>query len=226
MKEKQKDVKRTPAVVLVLTPVLIFLICTALTVVIGIKPYNKLTTYLNIAFSDKMKMKTSASDVLKEMEQEVNEFKKEPEVSVSDTGEVVYPVFGEQYATLKCEAIDLYVPVFWGSDNELLKKGACQMSASTVVGEVGNAVIDAHVNTFFENLEKLAEGDIVVINTSYGEFTYKVKKQVTFVKTDKTYIAPTKEERLTLYTCVKQVLGSSDQRIAVICEPVEKAFYN
>ena len=100
------------------------------------------------------------------------------------------------------------------------------MSSSAVVGEVGNAVIDAHVNTFFEDLNKLKEGDTVVINTNYGEFTYEVKKQVEFVKTDKTYVAPAKEEKLTLYTCVKQVLGSSDKRIAVICEPVEKAFYN
>lgn len=227
MKEKQKKSGRyTPLAVLIITPILIFMICTALTIVLGIKPYNKLTTYINIAFSDNMKMTTPASDLLKEMNDEVKEYTKDPQASVSQTGEVIFPTFGEQYATLKCEAIDLYVPVYWGSDNELLKKGACQMSSSAVVGEVGNAVIDAHVNTFFENLNKLKEGDTVVINTNYGEFTYEVKKQVEFVKTDKTYVAPAKEEKLTLYTCVKQVLGSSDKRIAVICEPVEKAFYN
>ncbi len=227
MKEKQKETgRRTPVVVLIFTPLLVFMICTALTVVLGIKPYNKFTTYINVAFSDKMKMTNPASELLKEMNEEVKEYKKDPQVSVSQTGEVIFPVFGEQYATLKCDAIDLYVPVYWGSDNELLKRGACQLSASTVIGEKGNAVIDAHVNTFFENLDKLEIGDKVVVNTEYGEFTYEVKQQVTFVKTDKKYVSPTKEEKLTLYTCVKQVLGSSDERIAFICEPVEKAFYN
>ena len=33
------------------------------------------------------------------------------------------------------------------------------------------------------------------------------------------------EEYLTLYTCKPQVLGSSDVRVGVRCEPVEKRFY-
>lgn len=223
-KDKKQSSEKTPGVVLVLTPVFVFLICAALTAIIGIVPYNKMTTYLNIAFSDNKKStSTSNQDVI--VDGDLKSFEKPADAKTSKEGTVVYPKFGEQYATITCEAIDLYVPVYWGSSDELLKHGACQLSASPVLGEKGNVVIDAHVNTFFSALDKLKEGDIVVLNTSYGEFSYKVSKQVTFEKTDKKYVAPSSDDKLTLYTCVRQILGSSTQRLAVICEPVEKVFY-
>lgn len=225
-KSGNKEVKGTPVPILIFTPVLIFLICVSLTAVLGITPYNKLVTYVNLVFSDKMKNTSSASESIT-ISEDINLFERDPSVSTSSTGTVKYPVFGEQYAMLSCEAAEIYVPVYWGSDDALLKNGACQLSASVVIGEKGNVVIDAHVNTFFENLDKLKEGDTVVLNTSYGEFTYKVTKQAIFEKTDKTYIIQKKDDdKLTLYTCVKQILGSSSQRLAVICEPVEKVFYN
>ena len=223
--EEGQNCRPTPKPVLIITPVLVFLICTALTAVIGIVPYNKMTTYLKIAFSDKLKSTSVAADNISADSPIIN-FDKDRSENVSKEGEVVYPKFGEQYATLSCDTIKLYVPVYWGSDDKLLENGACQHSSSVVIGKTGNVVIDAHVNTFFADLDKLKEGDLVVLNTSYGEFKYKVTKQITFAKTDKTYVLPSDTDKLTLYTCVKQVLGSSDQRIGVVCEPVDKAFYN
>ncbi len=224
-KDQKQSSGKTPGVVFVLTPVFIFLICAALTAIIGIVPYNKLTTYLNIAFSDNKKSTVSGTQDLI-IDENLKTFEKPADAKTSEEGTVVYPEFGEQYATVSCDSIDLYVPVYWGSSEELLKHGACQLSASPVLGEKGNVVIDAHVNTFFADLDKLKEGDTVVLNTSYGEFSYKVVKQVTFENTDKKYVAPTSDDKLTLYTCVRQILGSSTKRLAVICEPVEKVFYN
>ncbi|MBE6852713.1 MAG: class D sortase [Ruminococcus sp.] len=223
--EKNRQTKPTPKPVLIITPVLLFIICVALTVLLGITPYNKFVTYLNVAFSDKMGNTTSAADDIV-VSGDIKLFEKDSTAATSKEGKVVYPAFGEQYAMLSCEAINLYVPVYWGSSEELLKNGACQLSASAVIGDKGNTVIDAHVNTFFADLDKLKEGDIVKLSTSYGEFSYKVVKQAIFEKTDKKYVSQTKEDKLTLYTCVKQLLGSSTQRVAVICEPTEKAFYN
>jgi len=223
--KKQKNVKPTPLPVVLITPFLVFAICAALTAVLGITPYNKFQKYLHISFSDSMKNTTSAAESIT-VSGDINTFESKSGVKTSSEGEVVIPSFGQQYAMLSCEAINLYVPVYWGSSEELLKNGACQLTASAVVGDRGNSVIDAHVNTFFADLNKLKEGDEVKINTSYGEFTYKVKNTVTFEKTDKKYISQDKTDKLTLYTCVKQVLGSSTQRYAVICEPVDTKFYS
>lgn len=221
----EKKNKHTPKAVLFITPVLLFAVCVSLTAVIGIVPYNKFETYLNIAFSDNIKSQTSAADSIV-VSDDINLFERDENAKVSSTGEVKIPSFGKQYAMLSCESINLNVPVYWGSSDELLKNGACQLSSSAAAGDKGNTVIDAHVNTFFADLDKLSEGDIVRINTSYGEFTYKVTGQAVFEKTDKKYISQDKTDKLTLYTCVRQILGSSSQRLAVICEPVEKKFYN
>lgn len=223
MSEKNK--KGTPVYIYFLTPFFIFMLCASIGLTFGITPYNKVITYVNLVFSDKMKNTVPASESIV-VSGEINKFENEGNKTESNIGTVIYPSFGEQYAMLSCASKELYVPVYWGSSSVLLESGACQLTSSSVIGEIGNVVIDAHVNTFFANLDKLEEGDEVVLRTSYGQFTYKVTKQVEFSKTDKKYISRSKDDKLTLYTCVKQILGSSDQRLAVICEPVEKLFYN
>lgn len=229
MGKNKNDIKSasgTPKVVLIFTPLLIMMVCAAIIVIAGIKPYNKVSSYLNIVFSDNMKMTSTASQDLIIGKADLTKFDDVEKKNETDEGKVIYPKFGEQYAVVECEAVQMNVPVYWGSNSELLKNGACQLSGSVAVGDVGNAVIDAHVNTFFENLDKIKEGDAVVVKTSYGMFTYKVKETVEFVKKNKKFISPSKTEKLTLYTCKKQVLGATDQRVAVICEPVEKVFYS
>ena len=144
---------------------------------------------------------------------------------VSQTGEPVYSAFGEQYGVLSCEAIDLYVPVYWGTTDELLELGACQTTASSIAGAGGNVVISAHVNTFFNRLDELQTGDTLILYTSYGRFTYAVQKNIQFENTDKQYILPTDTEQLTLYTCEMQVFGSSSTRVGVVCDCINAEFY-
>ena len=203
-------------------PFFIAAICAAVVAVAMIKPYDKLKMYADIAFMDKLK--TDPSDdsglVIKD-----NDIVTEHSGETSATGAAVRPKFGELYALIKCDVFDVDVPVYWGSKAELLEKGACQSSGSVVIGTEGNAVISAHVDTFFANLSKLKKDDIITVNTNYGEFTYKVTELVTFGTNDRKYVVPSKETKLTLYTCKKDVLGSTDQRVGVVCTPVKSAFY-
>lgn len=206
----------------VLTPVLMLVFCGALLVLCAIKPYEKLTTYLNIVFMDTQKIQDPNAGLIITDKDIPTDY----HGSTSAEGTVIYPKFGEQYAVIRSEAISLNVPVYWGSNATLLKKGACQPSGSSLVGAQGNAVIDAHVNTFFADLAKLQPGDSVEVYTDYGAFTYSVREVVYFDKNDKTYVLPlTEGERLTLYTCVADVLGSSSERVAVLCDVTEKKFY-
>ncbi len=212
----------------ILTAVFLIILCTAVCAVALIKPYEKVQTYLNIAFMDDMKIKPSSGVeglVIKENDIKTEKPVETPEEEFSDTGTVIRPAFGEQYAVLECDAIKLSVPVYWGSSAELLERGACQTTSSMVVGETGNAVIDAHVNTFFADLNKIEVGDEIVLYTQYGIFTYKASELVKFENWDKTYVLPTEQDRLTLYTCEAQVLGTSTTRVGVLCELVSKQFY-
>lgn len=206
---------------LILMPLLVLILCIAIAIPVLIRPYEKISTFTKIAFMDDMK--TSSSSSLEIVNAEIS---KEYDGETYSDGAVVIPKFGEQYAALEIESIGLYVPVYWGSNAELLELGAVQSTSSTAAGSGGNVVIDAHVNTFFNELDKAVVGDKVTLYTQYGRFTYEVSELIEFRASDKKYVLPAKEEKLTLYTCEMQVFGSSEKRIGVVCKPVEMIYYN
>ncbi|MDE6833220.1 MAG: class D sortase [Ruminococcus sp.] len=210
----------------IMTPFIVCLICLGILITAMIKPYDKLKVYLNLAFTDDLKITPDGSIqglVIRE-----NEIKEDvsPEEDFSDTGEVIRPRFAELYAMIKCDAFQLDVPVYFGSNAELFERGACQSSGSVLAGEQGNTVISAHEDTFFSELGNLKIGDVITINTNYGKFTYTVKELIEFDKSNNKYVNPSEDTKLTLYTCKKDILGSPDGRIGVICELTEKKFYN
>ena len=222
---KNEKNKATP-IIYILTGFFMILLSTAAAWAAVVVPYEKCKTYLELAFMDNMKI-TPASGVaglvIKENTQITTE--KKEEQKYSETGTIKRPAFGEQYAVLECKSVSMNVPVYWGSDTELLERGACQSTSSVVIGEVGNVVIDAHVNTFFADLDKLQKGDEVVLYTEYGIFTYKMRELVEFENTNKHYVLPTTYDQLTLYTCKPQVLGTSKTRVAALCNLVSRQYY-
>ena len=156
MKQKSSKPEKTSASALPLAmplilPIVTLLLCAAIVLVCSLRPYEKLHTYLQIAFMDDLKQAPSSSSDGLEIVQ--NDITTNYSGKIAKTGEPVYPAFGEQYGVLSCEAIDLYVPVYWGATSELLELGACQTTASAIAGAGGNAVISAHVNTFFNRLD-------------------------------------------------------------------------
>lgn len=206
-----------------ITPFILCFLCLGIFIVAMIKPYDKIKVYLNLAFMDDLKINPDGNTsglVIRE-----NEIKEDFSGETNENGEIVRPKFGELYAMIKSDKFDFDVPVYWGSDSQLFERGACQSTSSVLLGEDGNIVISAHEDTFFEKLNTLAVGDVITLNTNYGQFTYKVKELIEFQKEDNKYVVPSEESKLTLYTCKKDILGSPDGRIGVICELTEKKFY-
>ncbi len=215
--------KKAGLLLIIFTPLIVLLLSVSILIAAMIKPYNKLSVYINLAFMDDFK--TNPNNGLNGLVIRDNEIKTDYTGNTSEEGEFIRPVYGEQFAVLKSSALGIDVPVYWGSASELFERGACQASYSALPGDKGNTVISAHVDTFFSELTELKTGDKITVNTNYGEFIYTVKETVTFPKTKKTYVVPTEDSRLTLYTCKKDILGSSDERYGVICELTERKFY-
>jgi len=216
--------KKTSIIIKIITPIFIFAICAVIVAILAIKPYNKASMYLDIAFMDTLKTQANDGSVAGLTIKE-NEIIEDDSLSTSDTGEVIWPAFAEQYAVLKSDALELSIPVYWGISSEILEKGACQQSDSTILGNNGNTVISAHVNTFFSDLGKLKDGDKITLTTKYGYFTYEVTELIEFNKKDKKYLIPTTDSRLTLYTCKNDILGATEMRTGVVCKQIEKKFY-
>lgn len=205
------------AAVMLITPAVILAICSGIIGGAGYVPVQKLKSAADLVFS---------ADPDHEQINEIRYTEKEVEDQLDDGSKIIYPSFGTQYATIKIDSIGLEAPVYFGSSDELLDLGVCQYMGSVFIGETGNVVLDAHCNTFFLNLGDVKVGDIIVLTTSYGEFTYKMKESTIFKDTNNELIAPTADDRLTLYTCYGNLLGPTEDRLAVICELVEKKFYD
>ncbi len=222
MSDTAKKSQRGSAAAYLTTPLFLLLLAAGITVLCYVlMPTHYIQKYLNLAFMDDLKTTSPTAG----LNIEENDIPIDENAESYESGSIIYPHFGEQYAILSAPAISLQVGVYYGSSTELLQRGVCQSTQSAYLGDGGNSVIDGHVNTFFSDLTNLEIGDEIIMYTKYGIFTYEVSELIEFEKTDKTYVAVTDEEYLTLYTCQPQVLGSSDLRVGVRCVPVEKNYY-
>jgi LPXTG-site transpeptidase (sortase) family protein len=88
---------------------------------------------------------------------------------------------------------------------------------SASLGEKGNMVIFAHARSeLFYNLRDIKKDDLVFVYHRKNKYTYKVKEVKSVFPNDTSVIAPTKDQRLTLYTCI----GFYDEkRLVVIAMP-------
>ena len=118
--------------------------------------------------------------------------------------------------TLKIPAIGLTVKVYEGTGSSTLAKGAGHFEDTSLWS--GNCCIAAHnrgVNNHFGQLHTLEVGDTITWTTKLGTRTYEVTSVFKVKETDNSGTAPTSDNRLTLYTCVRD---QRDYRWCVIAE--------
>ena len=118
--------------------------------------------------------------------------------------------------TLKIPAIGLTVKVYEGTGSSTLAKGAGHFEDTSLWS--GNCCIAAHnrgVNNHFGQLHTLEVGDTITWTTKLGTRTYEATSVSKVKETDNSGTAPTSDNRLTLYTCVRD---QRDYRWCVIAE--------
>lgn len=111
---------------------------------------------------------------------------------------------GGHLGTLKIPAISLSVKVYQGTDNKTLAKGAGHFKDTSLWD--GNCAIAGHnrgVRDDFGDLHTLEPGDTITWTTKLGQRTYEVVSVSKVRETDTSGTAATSDNRLTLYTCVK-----------------------
>lgn len=111
---------------------------------------------------------------------------------------------GGHLATLKIPAIDLSVRVYQGTDSKTLAQGVGHFEETSIWS--GNVALAAHnrgANDYFGEIHTLDIGDRITLTTKLGTRTYKVVSVEKISETDRSDLAPSTENRLTLYTCVR-----------------------
>ena len=115
--------------------------------------------------------------------------------------------------TLKIPAIDLSVKIYQGTDSKTLAKGAGHFEETSFFN--GNMALAAHnrgVNNYFGKIHTLSLGDKITLTTKLGTRTYEVVSVSKVSETDRSSLSPTTDNRITLYTCVR---NERDQRWCV-----------
>lgn len=106
--------------------------------------------------------------------------------------------------TLKIPSLGVSVKVVQGTDSAALAKGAGHFE-DTSIWE-GNICVAGHnrgANCYFGQLHTLDIGDKITLTTKLGTRTYSVVSVQKIRETDNSMLAPTTDNRITLYTCVR-----------------------
>jgi len=131
-----------------------------------------------------------------------------PSTSIPSTGftEVTSDLYykGGYLATLKIPSIDVNVKVYEGTGSSILAKGAGHFEDTSIWD--GNCCIAGHnrgANCYFGNIHTLNVGDKITLTTKLGTRTYEVTSVNKISETDNSLLAPTAENCVTLFTCVR-----------------------
>ncbi|MDO7486904.1 class D sortase [Peribacillus frigoritolerans] len=155
---------------------------------------------------------------------QVNETVKKPPSdeppSNKTTKKELYPVrpkTGEEIGELYIPKLKTKLPIFHGTNEDELEKGVGHFAGSVLPGENDNSVLSGHRDTVFRKLGQVGEGDLLIVRTSAGEFTYKVNKVRIVDEDDRTVIVPKPRATLTVSTCYPfDYIGSAPERYILV----------
>ena len=106
--------------------------------------------------------------------------------------------------TLEIPAIGLSVNIFQGTDAATLKRGVGHFEDTSIWD--GNASFAAHnrgANSYFGKIHTLELGDRITLTTKLGTRTYEVTSVSKVSETDRSALAASQSNVITLYTCVR-----------------------
>lgn len=131
------------------------------------------------------------------------------------------PARGDYIGTIAIPALKKTLPIYQGTETSQLEKGVGHYEGSVLPGVTDNSVLAGHRDSVFSQLGKLKLGDLIMVNTNAGNFTYKVSRFRIVGGNDRTVIVPTKTAVLTLSTCYPFFyIGNAPKRFIVSADLV------
>ena len=112
-----------------------------------------------------------------------------------------YPELGDKVGTITLESLDLSWPIYEGTDTERLALGVGHYIGSVLPGIVDNSILSGHRDTVFAKIGELEVGDLILVETAAGIFTYEMTDSKIVDRSDPNVIQPSDEAKLTLTTC-------------------------
>jgi len=102
---------------------------------------------------------------------------------------------------LTIDKLNIQVPVYNGTDEFVLNRGAGRIKGMAKMEEVGNLGISGHRDGFFRGLKDIQLGDDILVQTTSGVAEYAVSSITIVDKSDISPLEPSTEKMITLVTC-------------------------
>jgi len=119
-------------------------------------------------------------------------------------------------AVLQINKLGIRVPVFEGTDDLTLNRGAGWIFGTTKPGEAGNIGIAGHRDGFFRGLKDISEGDEIDLATVAAKTTYIVDQIEIVGPADVHVLGPRRVPSITLVTCYPfYFVGDAPKRFIV-----------
>jgi sortase A len=119
-------------------------------------------------------------------------------------------------AILSIPRIGVKVPVFDGTDELILNRGAGRITGTAKPGQPGNIGIAAHRDGFFRGLKDIRVGDRIALRAQSDEFLYTVDNIEIVQPTDVSVLRNRSTSSVTLVTCYPfYFVGDAPQRYIV-----------
>jgi sortase A len=119
-------------------------------------------------------------------------------------------------AILSIPRIGVEVPVFDGTDELVLNRGAGRILGTAKPGQPGNIGIAAHRDGFFRSLKDIRPGDRIELRAQSSDFLYTVDEIEIVQPSDVTVLRNRSNPSLTLVTCYPfYFVGDAPQRYIV-----------
>jgi sortase A len=132
------------------------------------------------------------------------------------------PKKGEEFGNLHIPKLEANLPIYHGTDEDELERGVGHFAGSVLPGEKDNSVLSGHRDTVFRKLGEVGKGDLLVVSTSAGEFTYKVRKVRIVDADDRTVIVPRPRATLTVTTCYPfDFIGDAPERYILVADLIK-----
>lgn len=123
------------------------------------------------------------------------------------------PKHGAFYGNMYCERFGYSGKIYYGADERILKKGIGQKQESSLPGYGGITVLYGHNDTSFWFLKELESGDIVKIDTAYGEYEYRVTEAKVGCADNASELYPTDNGNDKLVMCTEYPFKSNKKTL-------------
>jgi sortase A len=119
-------------------------------------------------------------------------------------------------AVLRIPNLKLAVPIYDGTSERNLNRGAGRIEGTAHIGATGNVGLAAHRDGFFRPLKDIHVGDPLYIDTVAHTLIYRVTSIRIVTPAQVDVLAPTQKPSLTLVTCYPfYFVGSAPNRFIV-----------